>query len=186
MQQWSQPLCKPQAFLYLSPQHVLDHLCREVSSHLTVVLMPVLITKSAGCCCCSMSHMQLTYSLAWPQSLVTSRFPKERSSCMPMSTILVSPQFAQSADHAMLGNELCDAMKLQSSRSHSTSYCVLTLALARSSQLLTCLPSLMLATPMVIFLVTNCSPRRGDSWLKRMPEQACIWCDCLHGLSTGT
>ena len=35
----------------------------------------------------------------------------------------------------------------------------------------TCLPSLMLATAMVILRVTKISPRRGDSWLNRMPLQ---------------
>ena len=33
-------------------------------------------------------------------------------------------------------------------------------------------PSLMRATPSVILRVTNSRPRRGDSWLKRMPETA--------------
>ncbi len=33
-------------------------------------------------------------------------------------------------------------------------------------------PSLMRATPSVTLRVTNSSPRRGDSWLKRMPETA--------------
>jgi hypothetical protein len=35
----------------------------------------------------------------------------------------------------------------------------------------TCLPSLMLATAMVILRVTKISPRRGDSWLNRIPLQ---------------
>ena len=38
--------------------------------------------------------------------------------------------------------------------------------------LATCLPSLMLTAAWVIFLVTNDSPRRGDSWLNRIPLQA--------------
>ena len=33
-------------------------------------------------------------------------------------------------------------------------------------------PSLMRATPSVTLRVTNSRPRRGDSWLKRMPETA--------------
>ena len=33
-------------------------------------------------------------------------------------------------------------------------------------------PSLIRATPCVILRVTNSRPRRGDSWLNRMPEQA--------------
>ena len=32
-------------------------------------------------------------------------------------------------------------------------------------------PALILAAWEVIFRVTNSKPRRGDSWLKRMPEQ---------------
>ena len=34
-----------------------------------------------------------------------------------------------------------------------------------------CFPSLILATAAVIFFVTKVPPRRGDSWLKRMPLQ---------------
>jgi len=32
----------------------------------------------------------------------------------------------------------------------------------------------MRATPSVTLRVTNCLPRRGDSWLKRIPEHAKI------------
>ncbi|SKX55966.1 Uncharacterised protein [Mycobacteroides abscessus subsp. abscessus] len=32
----------------------------------------------------------------------------------------------------------------------------------------------MRATACETFLVTNSGPRRGDSWLNRMPELACI------------
>ncbi len=32
----------------------------------------------------------------------------------------------------------------------------------------------MRAKPFVILRVTNSSPRRGDSWLKQMPDEACI------------
>ena len=34
------------------------------------------------------------------------------------------------------------------------------------------MPSLIDATPSVILRVTKLSPRRGDSWLKRIPETA--------------
>ena len=36
------------------------------------------------------------------------------------------------------------------------------------------LPLCMLATPLVIFRVTNSSPRSGDSWLNKMPLHAKI------------
>ena len=35
-------------------------------------------------------------------------------------------------------------------------------------------PSLMRATAWETLRVTNSGPRRGDSWLNRMPEEACI------------
>ena len=35
-----------------------------------------------------------------------------------------------------------------------------------------CSPSLIRVAPRVTLRVTNDSPRRGLSWLKRMPEQA--------------
>ena len=38
-------------------------------------------------------------------------------------------------------------------------------------EILSCLPATIFATPSVIFRVTKFSPRRSDSWLKRMPEQ---------------
>ena len=39
---------------------------------------------------------------------------------------------------------------------------------------LSCSPSAIAATAIDTLRVTNSGPRRGDSWLNRMPELACM------------